>query len=681
MKQHQFIRFVHPVLKVLKLFGYALLLNFVFATSVTAITYEVKRVASNLAPWVLYSREPLLDGTTGVVWSGLENFKSDIFRYAVFQRNVSDDERRDVDQDVNRHGSIVWQGFNISEYTRKIYLSDVRDPDNIVNLTPEELELSWHPRINDSGQVVWVSGRAAASFSNIYLYDANRVDGHSVEKISERSQAHSPEINNSGNVVWVRKSDYVSGAGYNDEIIFYDGSTITNISNSPNSDDSSPRIGNGTKVAWIGDDGNDKEIHYWDGSAIHKISDNNVDDSQLEMSSNGYVVWVSNQHEIFLYKDGVTSSISNTLMQKYNPHVNNNGFVVWDNNEGGIYVYDGRKVSRVNRVGAEGSTPRINRINTIAWGGGENVYRAMPVSKPRLGSRAPFPASLVCPDDPTRLCPLVAMQKAPEIEISTGQSRHDDVTCNGCAFSNKQQSSYMPVTLVRARQAIFPLLIEKPDSKRFTDVLTTLIPILKKQPVGLRFNKSMRKATLGEISTYLKKKKNADALKNRLLAVVNAMELDWRVPKLEVQKIKSGANQSAQFGGVAWATLHKVKKPGTLSLEVENGVPALSKSHELGWPFAKYSMKFSGQVEGPVDITFYYGGLGFGGKRPSPRLLQWDGKAYTDVTTVINYESRTITGRVNKLSTFVLMNPIRIDGRYIPVGKQQTKKQGKQKSK
>lgn len=690
MKQYQFIRLVGSFLKTLRLFGYIFLFNLAFIASSVASTYEVKKLASNFLttyPVLDFVYGPLLDGTTGVVWIGFGDDSRDIFYYHYpYEQNITNDNDFDtyaISVDVNRYSSIVWQ-LRHSTITSEIYLSDSSDPENIIHLSSEE-DMSSHPRINDNGQVVWVTGDGYNSY--IYLYDINRADGNSVEKISERGEAHNPQINNSGYVVWEETvGDSRDPKG---EIFFYDGSTTVNISNSSDSNDFSPRIGNGKQVAWISDDGHDKEIRFWDGNEVKNISNNDVDDSQMEMSSSGHIVWssfVGNNREIFLYKDGLKNNISNTEKDDYNPHVNKNGYVVWDNNEGGIYLYDGNEDSRVNTVGAEGRMPRINRINIIAWGGGGNVYQAIPISTPRLGDKTPFPGFLICPDDSTRLCPFEAMLKAPELQISTDHGFYResyDVTepCDGCAFSNHRQFSYLPETLVRVRRATFPILFGKADSKIFTQKLNTLKSTLEKQPIGLRFSKSMRKATLGEISTYLKKKKNADALKNRLLATLNAMELDWRVPKLKTQKIKSGANQTAQFDGVAWATFHKVKKSGALSLKVENGVPALSKAHELGWPFAKYNMKFKGQVDGAIDITFYYGGLGFGGKRPSPRLLQWDGKAYTDVTTVINYESQTITGRVNKLSTFVIMNKAKIDGRYISVGKHQAKKQEKQKSK
>ncbi len=44
-----------------------------------------------------------------------------------------------------------------------------------------------------------------------------------------------------------------------------------------------------------------------------------------------------------------------------------------------------------------------------------------------------------------------------------------------------------------------------------------------------------------------------------------------------------------------------------------------------------------------VDISFYFGGIGFSSDVSTLRILEWDGKAFRDITTVLDVNRMIIT--------------------------------------
>ena len=65
--------------------------------------------------------------------------------------------------------------------------------------------------------------------------------------------------------------------GHDDNIFFWDGNTVTQITDNDYAD-RSPKI-SGNSVVWMGfHDGNDWEIFFWDGITVTQVTDNDSDD-------------------------------------------------------------------------------------------------------------------------------------------------------------------------------------------------------------------------------------------------------------------------------------------------------------------------------------------------------------------------------------------------------------------
>jgi hypothetical protein len=145
----------------------------------------------------------------------------------------------------------------------------------------------------------------------------------------------------------------------------------------------------------------------------------------------------------------------------------------------------------------------------------------------------------------------------------------------------------------------------------------------------------------------------------RVIEAVNAVELDVRLPKaLTAIDVQAGESITVDFGDVARATLDNVEKPGRVSMTVKGGMPAVGKGFRPGWPMATYTFRFSGAQRSGASTELIFS-LGkwyqIGDFLCTLRILEWDGKVYRDVTTGLDLKRGTITGRTDKLSSYVIV--------------------------
>jgi hypothetical protein len=138
------------------------------------------------------------------------------------------------------------------------------------------------------------------------------------------------------------------------------------------------------------------------------------------------------------------------------------------------------------------------------------------------------------------------------------------------------------------------------------------------------------------------------AVLSKVVAAVNAIALDWKVPKIAVQKVEAGSFTSVDFGGVAWAAFRDVAKPGQASLELKSGMPARPEGYEPGWPVVTYRLGFTGELSksGYADVSFYVGGIAFDGEVKDLRILAWNGKSYRPIPSKYDRARGVASGRI-----------------------------------
>jgi hypothetical protein len=180
-----------------------------------------------------------------------------------------------------------------------------------------------------------------------------------------------------------------------------------------------------------------------------------------------------------------------------------------------------------------------------------------------------------------------------------------------------------------------------------------------KIPTGHYYTEKQKKLTKESLNKLMSSQKVTPQLLGNLITTINASELDLAVPSLTPIKVAAGKYSAVDFQGVAWAAFKNLKKPGVVSLKIEAGLPAYVRGFTPGWPTASYKLDFTGTLaeDGYIDISFYIGGINFVGRYSELSIFEWDGKSYKNITTGVDLKRNVITGRTNKLTTYVIMNP------------------------
>ncbi|MFC2038223.1 hypothetical protein ACFLUG_00420 [Chloroflexota bacterium] len=129
-----------------------------------------------------------------------------------------------------------------------------------------------------------------------------------------------------------------------------------------------PQVSGG-QVVWCGPDenGNDSEIFLWKDGVITQVTNNDYADYDAKID-NGRVVWTGyvggGDSEIFLWKDGVTTQITNNSYYDYSPQIDN-GLIVWrGNNE--IYLWDNGIVTNISHTSGNDHSPQIDN-GQVVW--------------------------------------------------------------------------------------------------------------------------------------------------------------------------------------------------------------------------------------------------------------------------------------------------------------------------
>ncbi|UCF06575.1 MAG: hypothetical protein JSV33_05985 [bacterium] len=225
------------------------------------------------------------------------------------------------------------------------------------------------------------------------------------------------------------------------------------------------------------------------------------------------------------------------------------------------------------------------------------------------------------------------------------------------SFSADWCPEKLPSYLSKMFRIGFDIISQSERTEFAEKSILRIIELLEEIPAGLRFTKPMRQSTLKSLKEFKDSKGGITFPAGKLLESINAIDLDWRIPPLP-KKVKSGKKITIGFEGVSCITFRNIDEAGRCVLRVEGRIPALAKGFESGWPIASYHFDHKGKLSENVEISFYIGGIHFPGQSFSPRLLEWNGKSYKDITTDVDLQRKVIYGRTNELSTYVIMNAI-----------------------
>ena len=103
----------------------------------------------------------------------------------------------------------------------------------------------------------------------------------------------------------------------------------------------------GSGIAWVCSDGSDDEIFYYDGNGVIQLTDNDSRDDDVRISGSRVVWsgWDGNDYEIFLFDGTTTTQLTDNDYSDWGPVVSGT-HVAWrvpDN----IHYYDGSSVNEL----------------------------------------------------------------------------------------------------------------------------------------------------------------------------------------------------------------------------------------------------------------------------------------------------------------------------------------------
>lgn len=297
---------------------------------------------------------------------------------------LTDNTYLEWEPQLNENGQVVWwsevkRNGLLTGYVSEIFLYDGISVKKITDNGLDAVE----PRINDQGKIVWLGQNEAniaidptAPFD--YSYDVFLYDGETVRLTDVSKRNAFVDINGNGQVVW-HAEDY-NGSYLFSEIFLFDGTNTIMLTEDDDDGgrDLYPRINANGQVVWCGDNG----IRMFDGGTVKQIPVEGICyGSNLQINDRGDVAWsatVGEDSEIYLYKEGVVTRLTDNDRMETGVRINGGGQVVWQGFDGEdyeIYLYDGAGTVQLTSNYYDDVTPRINDNGHVVWVGKKGAYR------------------------------------------------------------------------------------------------------------------------------------------------------------------------------------------------------------------------------------------------------------------------------------------------------------------
>jgi hypothetical protein len=194
------------------------------------------------------------------------------------------------------------------------------------------------------------------------------------------------------------------------------------------------------------------------------------------------------------------------------------------------------------------------------------------------------------------------------------------------------------------------------SGESYPDYLSNIKAAIKNAPIGKRFNNAKKKKLLRELESFKGSPNEREYISKQVIGALNDIDLDRITPEIKAKELKQGKNIFSGFGELVWVNFSNLKEPGKVSLNVSGVIPALAKGYYPGWPMVKYDFDIKGKFSGDIEVSFFVGGIRFPAGFPSPRILEWNGKFYTDITTKFDAAKQIVSGKTENLLSYVILS-------------------------
>ncbi|MBW2663844.1 MAG: hypothetical protein JRD93_18160 [Deltaproteobacteria bacterium] len=295
--------------------------------------------------------------------------------YTIIQ--LTDNDRSDYGPQINDNNQVAWFGgdiFGAGGTDNEVFFYDGLTTYQITdnNLSDDDV---W---INNTGHILWSQSELDGTNEELFLFD-----GTDITQLtnSETDFKRAVDFNNNDFVVWEEYIKMDVNAVFAGSFL-YDGSNITkfvaNLDKYPNAYITlrNPKINNQGQVVLQGGIHlgffNASAIFLYDGSTLNKVISLTTSpffNNNPQINDNGYVVWDRSDGtdiEIFLYDGSTITQLTNNDYDDREPQINNNGHVVWHSSEG-IFLYDGSTTTKLSDSWSISGYYKINDNGYVAW--------------------------------------------------------------------------------------------------------------------------------------------------------------------------------------------------------------------------------------------------------------------------------------------------------------------------
>ena len=287
---------------------------------------------------------------------------------------IADDSYQPAFPDINDNGWVAfYSNHNRDFLSNEIYLYN---GSSVTKITDNNL-MDSGPKINNNNHITWTGSSNSVADQNIYYFN-----GSETYKLTDNStQDILPDINNNNEIVWYDQGSY--------NIKYYNGSNIDVIGNVgiPNGENNfPPQISDSGHVIWPKRDYY-SYLMYYNGSNVTQLTNStNSTYYYRAINKNNSIVWQSDDNRILLYDDEEIKQIAgNEYGTKASnslgiPSINDNGLIAWMENES-IYFYDGNSSYKVrdnsNLSSSFMSAPILsdNHIYWTEYDGGTKLFK------------------------------------------------------------------------------------------------------------------------------------------------------------------------------------------------------------------------------------------------------------------------------------------------------------------
>ncbi len=258
--------------------------------------------------------------------------------------------------------NVAWYGWDGND--NEIFFWNADEPNTITQITDNNYRDGFYDwwegaNIDISGSnVVWCGYPVSDDLPEIFFWD-----GSTITQLTNNSLWNEfPRVSGS-NVVWAGWS--ASSEDYG--ILFWNGTMTIKIPGSTNG--WIPQI-SGSNVVWSGgNSGEDNEIFFWNGSTTTQITNNSYDDLSPQISGSN-VVWYGHDgsdNEIFFWDGATITQVSDNSYSDSVPQISGSN-VVWAGDfDYETFFWDGTTTTQLTDDIYEDVWPQISGSSVVWW--------------------------------------------------------------------------------------------------------------------------------------------------------------------------------------------------------------------------------------------------------------------------------------------------------------------------